>query len=170
MNKVSTLTVKPFGVIYSKEKGRQECSFKEIASIDIILGVNSSRELTLHREDGPAIEFHNGGKEWFLNGLRHREDGPAMEWEGDQREWFIYGKRHRIDGPAIEYSKLRADLNDKEYNDNLIDYDNDASNYSWYIDDVSCSQLEHSLIMQEVKNMSLAERLTDPRWWVRELK
>jgi hypothetical protein len=27
----------------------------------------------LHREDGPAIEYLNGDKEWYLNGMEHTE-------------------------------------------------------------------------------------------------
>ena len=33
----------------------------------------------LHREDGPAIEYYNGDKEWRIDGLLDREDGPAIE-------------------------------------------------------------------------------------------
>jgi hypothetical protein len=54
----------------------------------------------LHREDGPAVEFADGTKEWYLNGRLHRADGPALEGEG-VREWYLNNKRHRTDGPAI---------------------------------------------------------------------
>ena len=33
----------------------------------------------LHRVHGPAFEWANGGKEWWLNGLRHRVDGLAVD-------------------------------------------------------------------------------------------
>lgn len=33
----------------------------------------------LHRENGPAVEYPDGSKEWFLNHQRHRNDGPAIE-------------------------------------------------------------------------------------------
>lgn len=33
----------------------------------------------LHREDGPAIEYPDGYKQWYINGKRHRADGPAIE-------------------------------------------------------------------------------------------
>ena len=36
----------------------------------------SSAEL-LHRDDGPAVEFANGHKEWYQNGQRHRTDRPV---------------------------------------------------------------------------------------------
>ena len=35
-------------------------------------------------------------------GQIHREDGPAIEWFNGDKEYYINGKRHRIDGPAIE--------------------------------------------------------------------
>jgi hypothetical protein len=38
----------------------------------------------LHREDGPAVEWADGRREWWLHGERHREDGPALEWADGQ--------------------------------------------------------------------------------------
>lgn len=58
----------------------------------------------LHRTDGPAIEYLNGHKEWFVNGLCHRIDGPAVEWDDGSKFWYIDDKLHRIDGPAAEYA------------------------------------------------------------------
>lgn len=46
----------------------------------------------LHREDGPAIEWENGGKEWFINGNHHRMDGPAIEYPNGHKEWWIDGR------------------------------------------------------------------------------
>jgi hypothetical protein len=57
----------------------------------------------LHRTDGPAIEYRNGNKEWYINGKRHRLDGPAVE-QPDYKAWWINGKRHRTDGPAREWT------------------------------------------------------------------
>jgi len=57
----------------------------------------------LHRKDGPAIKWADGGKEWWVEGKRHREDGPAVELADGSKYWFFDGKRHRIDGPAVEY-------------------------------------------------------------------
>jgi hypothetical protein len=57
----------------------------------------------LHREDGPAIEYKDGRKDWYLHGQRHREDGPAIEHPNDCKQWWFHGKLHRTDGPAIEY-------------------------------------------------------------------
>ena len=56
----------------------------------------------LHREDGPAFEYADGSKEWFINGKYHREDGPAFEDANGGKAWFINGKYHREDGPAFE--------------------------------------------------------------------
>lgn len=63
----------------------------------------------IHRENGPAVEYASGTKEWFRNGQFHCEDGPAIEWRGS-KFWYKNGERHREDGPAIE----RAD-GTKEY-------------------------------------------------------
>ena len=37
------------------------------------------KKTILHREDGPAIEYADGGKDWYFNGKLHRIDGPAVE-------------------------------------------------------------------------------------------
>ena len=55
-----------------------------------------------HREDGPAIEWADGSKAWFINGERHREDGPAIEDADGFKAWYIDDKCHREDGPAFE--------------------------------------------------------------------
>jgi len=53
---------------------------------------NGKREL--HREDGPAIEYSNGIKYWWLNGELHREDGPAIEYENGDKEWWLNGVKY----------------------------------------------------------------------------
>jgi hypothetical protein len=46
-----------------------------------------------HREDGPAIEFNDGSKSWFINGKLHRLDGPAIERISGDNCWYIDGER-----------------------------------------------------------------------------
>jgi len=77
----------------------------------------------LHREDGPAKEYANGGKSWYLNGERHREDGPAIEYAYGGKSWYLNGKLHREDGPAIE--------------------DSDGNKY-WYLNGVELTEQEHT--------------------------
>ena len=63
-----------------------------------------------HRLDGPAIEWAEGGQEWWQNGKLHRDDGPAViEPNGDEM-WLCHGEYHRLDGPAIitQEDKLEA--------------------------------------------------------------
>lgn len=40
----------------------------------------------------------------MLNGVPHREDGPAIEFQNGTKSWYLHGKRHRTNGPAIENS------------------------------------------------------------------
>ena len=95
-----------------------------------------------HRENGPAIEYPNGSKTWYLNGKLHREDGAAIERADGSKEWWVngewqrtewrneegqlhredgpaveWGSRHREDGPAIEWPGGRKDwyLNGKRH-------------------------------------------------------
>lgn len=69
----------------------------------------------LHREDGPAVEYSNGNKAWFINSNLHREDGPAIEYANGDKSWYSNGKLHREDGPAVDSFNGRKVwlLNDK---------------------------------------------------------
>ena len=58
----------------------------------------------LHRLDGPAVEWRNGSKEWWVDGFRHRSDGPSLVYNDGHMEWHLRGMRHREDGPAIIYN------------------------------------------------------------------
>lgn len=69
-----------------------------------------------HRADGPAVEWKNGTKEWYLYGILHRNDGPAKEWPDGTKEWYLNGKLHREDGPAIEWKNIHLwALDNKSY-------------------------------------------------------
>lgn len=41
-----------------------------------------------HRLDGPALEYADGDKVWFVDGEIHRVDGPAVEKANGDKEWF----------------------------------------------------------------------------------
>lgn len=81
----------------------------------------------LHREDGPACEWINGDKEWYLNGERHRADGPACEYlDSDDGiysyEWFLCGKRvaEQEVSNLIEKKKLNERLHSTLLDKNKI--------------------------------------------------
>jgi len=44
---------------------------------------------TPHREDGPAIEWANGDKEWYINGKLHRDDGPTLILADGRIFWYL---------------------------------------------------------------------------------
>ena len=46
-----------------------------------------------HRTDGPAIEYADGTKCWFVNGQLHRTDGPAIEYADGTKYWYFKGRR-----------------------------------------------------------------------------
>ncbi len=46
----------------------------------------------LHRVGGPAITWHSGTREWYVNGQRHRLDGPAIVDLDGTKEWYVNGK------------------------------------------------------------------------------
>ena len=43
----------------------------------------------LHRVDGPAAEYANGSKSWYLNGKPHRLDGPTFKNAYGQGVWCV---------------------------------------------------------------------------------
>ena len=57
-----------------------------------ILKEYRNSEGKLHRENGPAVEWANGTKAWYVNDELHREDGPAIEWASGAKEWWINGE------------------------------------------------------------------------------
>jgi hypothetical protein len=63
----------------------------------------------LHRTDGPAVEWPDGTREWWVDGKLHRVDGPASDWPNGYREWWVDGKKHRVDGPAVEWPDGRRE-------------------------------------------------------------
>ena len=55
----------------------------------------SNKEMTTrHREGGPAVEYADGYKAWYINGKPHREDGPAVILPNGYKAWYINGERY----------------------------------------------------------------------------
>ena len=46
----------------------------------------------LHRIGAPAIEWNDGIKVWFQNGVMHREDGPAYEDPKGNHQYHLLGE------------------------------------------------------------------------------
>lgn len=42
--------------------------------------------------DGMHVDYQ-GNKTWYLNGVLHREDGPAVEWVNGYKSWWLHGQR-----------------------------------------------------------------------------
>jgi hypothetical protein len=55
-------------------------------------------------EDYNLVEKYEWGICYYLGNEFHRLDGPAVEWENGYKGWFQNGLRHRIGGPAVEYA------------------------------------------------------------------
>jgi len=90
-----------------------------------------------HREDGPAIEYASGGKEWRRDDLLHRADGPALEFANGDKVWYLNGKLHREDGAAVEHAD---------------------GTYEWHLNGKRMSSAE--LLAAAVRSISIA---ADPR-------
>src|SRR5271166_3649048 len=57
----------------------------------------------LHNENGPAVEFVDGTRAWYIRDLCHRDERdpktglilPAVQWADGAKDWYHYGKVHR---------------------------------------------------------------------------
>ena len=97
----------------------------------------SDKEMQVyHREDGPAVEWSNGTREWVRNGVLHREDGPAIVYYTGSKYWYRNGKLHREDGPAVEWK--------------------DGTKY-WYLDGVSLTSTQ----FKKTKKVSCNSKTTE---------
>jgi hypothetical protein len=45
-----------------------------------------------HRLDGPACEYADGDKAWYVDGKLHRIDGPAFEHADGYKSWYVDDK------------------------------------------------------------------------------
>jgi hypothetical protein len=57
--------------------------------IDNIGAIRYYKDDEFHREDGPAMEWPDGTKFWYINGKYHREDGPAVEYANGFKSWYL---------------------------------------------------------------------------------
>ena len=71
-----------------------------------------------HRVDGPAVEWANGDKLWYVNDKLHREDGPAVEYANGDKEWYVNDKRY--DTPS-DWAEAVFKLHKKPYDQKDID-------------------------------------------------
>jgi len=92
----------------------------------------------LHREDGPAVEYANGDKYWYVNGIIHRENGPAAYANGD-KYWYVGGQLHRENGPAAELG------NGRKY---------------WYLNGIEYTEQEHAKRTKKVPTININGKTT----------
>ena len=113
----------------------------------------------LHREDGPAREWADGGKAWYLNGQRHREDGPAVERANGDKSWWINGQLHREDGPVIERaSGYKAwYLNDRLHREDGPAVERANGSKEWWINGQPLTEEEFNKRTQPHREMTVAQ-------------
>ena len=72
----------------------------------------------LHRVDGPAVEYANGDKQWWVNDKRHREDGPAVELANGTKEWWVNDIQYNT---PSDWAEAVLKLHNKPYDQKDID-------------------------------------------------
>ena len=67
------------------------------------------KEGRLHNENGPAVIYPNGRKNYYRHGKRHRLDGPAQtappNWRVDK--WYIDDKFYPEDSTLVKLLKAK---------------------------------------------------------------
>ena len=111
----------------------------------------------LHREDGPAAEYADGGKYWYINGKRHREDGPAIEDATGSKEWWLNGKQHRADGPAVEYASGTKAwwLNGKLHREDGPAVELSGGTKIWYLNGIKVTEEIIGFIIKRKRKLAL---------------
>jgi len=73
----------------------------------------------LHRENNlPAVILVNGYKAWFLNGKRHRTNGAAIEYVDGTKRWYIEGVKYSEEA----YNK-KMNLNQNSCDGKMVEVD-----------------------------------------------
>jgi hypothetical protein len=91
-----------------------------------------------HRVDGPAYEYADGSRQWWMDGKRHRVDGPAVEWADGSRQWWVDGER--LSEEQFEKHPLRLEyVNSFEGDKAKIDHKVTPTLFK----DVYCGQTKH---------------------------
>ena len=107
-----------------------------------------------HRTDGPAVEWADGSKDWYIDGKRHRIDGPAIEDAEGHKAWYVNGKAHRLDGPAIEWANGKKGwyVNDKRHRLDGPAVINAKGGKEWYIDDIQYTEKGFNRYLKALKD------------------
>lgn len=81
---------------------QQTFNSKTLPNGDTVTTFDNGSTLTVYGDSG--ADGHRAGEKIRRNakGQIHCEDGPAVEWPTGHKEWRLEGKLSRNDGPAIE--------------------------------------------------------------------
>ena len=75
-------------------------------------------ELYLEMAKQPVMRLYsNGEKQWWLDGMLHREDGPAVEWH-DGNQWYLYGTWYKT---PDKWAQTVLRLRNKPHSDADVD-------------------------------------------------
>jgi len=106
-------------IIYCKDVYYKEVDTNNFY-FNTINGLQYYRGYLIHRIDGPAVMYNltienTTVYEWYKNGKKHREDGPAEEWDDGFKEWWLNG----IEYSKEEYLNIINVKNKKKILNNL---------------------------------------------------
>ncbi len=90
--------------------------------------IKATDSLDIPKNYTGIVEFPYRTKCWYKDGKIHREDGPAIEWTNGEKEWWFEGKEYfRInlkDYVVLDHCKGKFGIIWYKllYKDEIIDY------------------------------------------------
>ena len=135
-------------------------TWRRVNSDGDVLYTKNKNRVDYHRLDGPAVEWLDGSKAWWVNGYRHRIDGPAIEYASGRKAWWVNGYLHRLDGPAI----IGTDGSKRWYvNNKLHRLDGPAIEWlgggrQWFVDGKEYSEEEFNTIFGVSKDPAILKQ------------
>ena len=67
-------------------------SIRDGMFVDTVGTIFYVKNKLIHRENGPAVEYIDGDKFWYIEDYLHRLDGPAIEFSNGYKEWYVNGQ------------------------------------------------------------------------------
>ena len=52
-----------------------------------------------------TVKVYKDRTAWYLNGVPHREDGPAIEWANGNKWWYLNDKEYSEEEWKVEIQK-----------------------------------------------------------------
>ena len=119
-----------YNTILEAERGKEPKSnvqlpdgtWRRVNSDGDVFYSKTNNSVNYHRLDGPAVEYADGRKYWYVNGKHHRLDGPAIEYADGSKYWYVDGEQYNEEdfNAIVGASKDSAVIKQRAASNNLF--------------------------------------------------